>query len=105
MRTPEGHFFELSPDFLALAGAGGEVVHRNPAWLKVLGQAPLPGLVHPEERATTTAALADAGPARRFECRVRGQDGAYRRVAWDVRREDGHVYFMGRDVGARVQVE
>ncbi|MFM2045802.1 MAG: non-motile and phage-resistance protein [Pseudomonadota bacterium] len=103
-------FFELSLDLLAVANAEGRFVDVNPAWELALGRTRAEmtagaylDLIHPDDRAgTTTVARAVLAGERvaGFENRYRHSDGHYIWLQWSavLRREDGLIYSIARDV-------
>ncbi len=101
-------FFGLSPDMLCIAGTDGYFQRVSPAF-DVLGY-PLPELlarpfvdfVHPEDRASTDAAVsmqASGSPVINFENRFLCRDGSHRWLSWNsIPDEDGTLYAIARDV-------
>jgi PAS domain S-box-containing protein len=102
-------FFDTSPDMLCVAGPDGYLRVVNPAFEKVLGysrqnlfETPFVEFVHPEDRASTLAAITSAArePPMRFENRCRCRDGTYRWFAWTLvpASEEGLIYAVARDI-------
>jgi PAS domain S-box-containing protein len=96
--------FELSQDLFAATGADGYLHVLNPAWGIVLGydgEALLAhrflDLVHPDDRATMEAHLAQ-GRVEPSEVRMLHADGSERWISWTGAAEDEAVYMVGRDV-------
>lgn len=85
-------FFAVSPDLLYIAGSDGFLKSLNPAWETLLGfttadllAGPYLDLVHPDDRASTEAALrqVDTGVTQlSYENRCRCADGGYRWFSW-----------------------
>jgi PAS domain S-box-containing protein len=99
-------FFELSLDLLCVVSGDGTFKQVNPACGKILGY--LDGelqknkfidLVHPEDRAATTTAIAQIQisdePTAYFENRYCCRDGSYKRLGWNVRFEAETALFYG----------
>ena len=109
------HFFAASLDLLCMIDFSGRLHRLNPRWDQILGYdaQELEGvmfldLVHPEDRLTTTAALADLFHAQvpaQFVSRFRASDGSYHPMEWLARPGAGLVYASGRDIGARKAAE
>ena len=114
------NFFNLSLDMVGIADAAGYFKRLNPSWTAVLGWSqqelmarPHFELVHPDDRATTIAALAAAvAPApgaevHHFTNRYRCSDGEYRNLEWrttPVESGDG-VYLVARDVTELTKIQ
>lgn len=106
----EKQFFELSLDYLAIAGFDGSIKRVNPSLLDTFGYhtQELVGywcieFVHPEDQIATITQMQklNAGAAMvNFENRFRCQDGSYRWVMWTNRpvKELGLIYCSGRDI-------
>ncbi len=106
-------FFNLSLDLMCVAGFDGYFKRVNPAWKQTLGYTseeltnrPFIVVVHPDDRATTSAKAQEnyeGGRAVGFENRYRCQDGSYRWLSWsaiasqDLRR----TFAVARDVTAQ----
>lgn len=100
----------LTEDMLARADYAGNLIAVNPAWTKVLGwpanklmSDPYADIIHPDNVATTTAALDEmnrTGLPTRFENRILSADGVWTPIGWTVSPEPGGVYFIavGRDL-------
>jgi PAS domain S-box-containing protein len=102
-------FFDISPDLLCAADFDGYLRFVNPAFEKLLGysgqawlEKPFIEFVHPDDRASTTAAAASIGRASvaRFENRFRCRDGSYKWLAWTAvaSPRDQRVYALARDI-------
>ena len=90
------HFFAASLELLCMIDFRAGHLHRlNPQWDHMLGYDPqeLEGalfldLVHPDDRATTSAAFGDLREAQvpaQFVNRFRARDGSYRSMEWLAR--------------------
>ena len=109
--------FTLSLDLMGIIGYDGYLKQLNPAWEQTLGFAPealqarpFIELVHPEDRAATTAAIQQltAGAAAvSFENRCLCQDNSYKWLLWNATAyvEERLIYVVARDVTARRQAE
>jgi PAS domain S-box-containing protein len=109
--------FTLSSDPISVADLDGRFTRVNPATERVLDypQAELVGrpyldFVHPDERERTAAAANAIGQRQTtlsFENRFLRKDGADRVLAWTATPdlENGHVYWMARDVTERRKAE
>lgn len=85
-------FFALVPDLMCIGSTEGYFLKINPAWPALLGYGeqeilatPFNDFVHPDDRAATTAAVAQqvAGQAiLNFTNRYRCKDGSYRWLEW-----------------------
>jgi PAS domain S-box-containing protein len=94
---------------MVVSDKNGRVVAANAAWEAVLGwtdaelraQPPL-DIVHPEDVEAARAELMHVVGAERvrlkFESRLRGKDGVYRRFSWRLVFADDLVYSVGHDV-------
>jgi len=98
-----------SEDLLARVDRSGHLTRTSASWSKVLGYdaAPLAplhhDLVHPDDRAAVTAALAQAFAAELpvgYDSRLRAADGTWRWTTWTWSREAGGtcIHGVGRDV-------
>jgi PAS domain S-box-containing protein len=100
--------WRLSRELMLVTQPDSTSLALNPAWAATLGwdEAELVGarlleLVHPEDRATTVAALTRLGaePAGvSFANRLRHRDGSYRDIDWTAVPGEGVIYGVGRDV-------
>jgi PAS domain S-box-containing protein len=104
-----GRTWQLSPDIMAVLGAGGRFEAFNPAWQATLGwseddlaNTPFTTFIHPDDLAQTDASWRDLMehnlPALRFENRYRHKDGGWRWLSWVAMPDDGKVYCSARDV-------
>ncbi|MEO9181647.1 MAG: PAS domain S-box protein [Acidimicrobiales bacterium] len=106
-------FFELSPNLLSVSSIEGVALKLNDAWRNVmgwtvdqLGHTSLFDLVHPDDRERSFSELEklecddDVG-VRRFENRVRANDGSYRWIEWTARRRRNQIIASGTDVSSR----
>jgi len=104
-----GRTWQLSPDIMAVLGAGGRFEAFNPAWQATLGwseddvaNTPFTGFIHPDDLAKTEAAWRNLMehnlPALRFENRYRHKDGGWRWLSWVAVPDEGKVYCSARDV-------
>src|SRR5690606_31350795 len=100
-------FFELAPDLMCLLSRDGRFEHVSPA-VEALGYAvedlvslPLLELLHPDDRATTAAILAqlvEGAAVVGHENRCRSKDGSFRWFSWNARlAPGGHVVAIARD--------
>jgi PAS domain S-box-containing protein len=107
-------FFTLSADLFCILDAR-RFKKLNPAWSKCLGWkgdeligSEALGIVHPDDRHVTKAALQNlkAGQVVDFENRCRHRDGRYRWISWSgTMSDDGLVHAVGRDITAKRQEE
>jgi PAS domain S-box-containing protein len=97
-----------SRDLMVVVGSDGIFRSVSPAWTRILGH-PVDNVVgrsfeaflHPEDRAGTEAALAQASDGHdltRFENRYVTSTGETRWLSWHSTFEDGLVYGYGRDI-------
>jgi PAS domain S-box-containing protein len=111
-------FFDLSEDFLCVAGLDGYFRRVNPAFSRCLGYrteelltCPLLDFVHPDDQAATQAAieqLSRGRPVVQFKNRYRmAHKGGYRWLEWTARSvpDEGVTYAVARDVTERVLME
>jgi PAS domain S-box-containing protein len=110
-------FFNLSLDLLIVANLDGYFVRINPACEKILGftsaemmAQPYLDLVHPDDRAATTAAVEELTVGNvliSFENRYRGKDGSYRWLLWSSKldQERNVIYANAHDITDRKQAE
>jgi PAS domain S-box-containing protein len=109
--------FNLSLDLLCVAGFDGRLQQVSPAWTRCLGWSaeeltsrPMIDFVHPDDRSVTQNVREKIYlgiPARGFENRYRGKDGAYRWLAWNVHPlpETKQIFAVGRDITELKQAE
>lgn len=102
--------WELSEDLLMVAAADGTLERVSPSWQRTLDLAPeqllgraCQALVHPEDLVGVTEqliALRGDGHAVRYECRLGGQQGRWRWIAWTLTLDpaSGRIHGVGRDV-------
>jgi PAS domain S-box-containing protein len=109
--------FDISIDFIAIAGFDGRFHDINRALAGALGR-PREALigtryldfVHPEDRARAIAEIARlqrGEPRVRFEIRYRSRDGSWRWTSWRITavHEEGLLYGIGRDTTERRETE
>jgi len=113
----EGVFFERSPAFFAILGLDGHFKRVNAQFSETLGyrkevllSTPFLDFVHPDDRASTLAAMAQletGAPTRSFESRYRTQEGTYRWLDWTASPEldQGVIYCVARDITSQKQTE
>jgi PAS domain S-box-containing protein len=98
-------FFDLSQDLLGILDSGGRFVRANASFQRDLGWScdALAGqsflaLIHENDAAAGAAHLRElmpGGAPRSFDTLIRDSGGAYRRVRWQVCREDiGQMFFV-----------
>jgi PAS domain S-box-containing protein len=110
--------FELSLDYLGVAGFDGYFKRVNPAFERALGYGegelcarPFLDFVHPADRAATetgAAKLAEAGTDTiGFHNRYRAKDGSYRWIEWTTRAVESErlLYAAGRDITERKRTD
>lgn len=101
-------FFEIVPEMLCMLDADGNFMRVNPAWENVLhykseeliGKNIL-SLIHPDDTAPTTAALAMLGNGQTvtgFVNRYRSRDGSYRSLEWNSRAVGKLIFASSKDV-------
>jgi PAS domain S-box-containing protein len=104
--------FDMALDLLAVADLDGRPIALNGAWERVLGwsleelMSPVAlQLVHPDDRAATTAMLRQTatagGELHDFETRLRCRDGSYRWLSWRASTDGARWCATGRDVTER----
>ena len=109
--------FAMNLDILCVAGLDGYFQQFNPALENILGYSPRELLsqpfiefVHPDDRATTLAAvtrLSEENEVVGFENRYRCQDGSYRWLSWNAvsDRKNQVIYATSRDVTESKETE
>ena len=107
--------FQLSTELLCIAGMDGRFQLLNPAWERCLGftveelrAMPLLELVHPDDRASTAAAvgqLAAGNTVVGFANRYRTSTGDYRWLEWNSVPVEGRIYAVARDITGRKGTE
>jgi PAS domain S-box-containing protein len=110
--------YDLSLDLLCILGVDGYLKRVNPAFERTLGyqadellSRPLLEFIHPDDRQTVEAAMAELQTGRgatRFETRYVRSDGVVRWLEWSARPmvERGLIYSAARDVtDARMLVD
>jgi PAS domain S-box-containing protein len=110
-------FYELPADLLGVAGFDGYFKELGRAWERTLAYTceellatPYIEFVHEDDRAATLArveGLSRGADIATFQNRYRCKDGSYRWIEWNATpyREDGLIYFVGRDITERRRVE
>ena len=109
-------FFSLALDLLCIADTDGYFRRLNRSWETTLGYSleALEGkrfldLVHPDDLASTLAAIADLATEKsvlNFVNRYRCQDGSYRWIEWRSSPYKGKlIYAAARDITERKQAE
>ena len=108
-------FFTTALDLLSLCTLDGEFVRLNLAWEQCLGYSlenlltrTFESLVHPEDLASWREALAklrSQQPVVNLVNRLLHSDGFYRWVEWRGNAVGGLVYWAGRDITERKQME
>jgi PAS domain S-box-containing protein len=108
-------FFQLAYGPMAIADAGGRIVHANAAWRMLLGYHPedLPGrslqqLVHPADRDAAVACFQRAlagSMSGKVTCRMRMARGGTRVIRWRISLDpdSGRVRLAGRDRGDAIR--
>ena len=117
LRRQSEHLFQLSSDFVCVAGTDGYFRMLNPSWSRVLGYSeaelksqPFIEFVHPDDRSATlavTAGLTQGQAVTSFENRYRCKDGVYRWLHWNAASspEEELIYAIARDVTERHAAE
>jgi len=108
-------YFNVGLDLFCIADTDGHFRRLNPQWEEVLGYslADLEGrrfleLVHPDDQATTVAALrrlAEQNSVLNHVNRYRCKDGSYRWIEWRSRPAGSLVYAAARDITERTRSE
>ncbi|MFZ5495991.1 MAG: sensor histidine kinase [Verrucomicrobiota bacterium] len=109
-------FFELSLDFLCIAGQDGRFKRASPAVTDILGWTveeflamPYMEQVHPEDRAATQREverqMKEGEKVFHFENRYRHKDGSWRVLSWRSAPWGGFMYATARDVTEARQQE
>jgi PAS domain S-box-containing protein len=99
--------WNVSQDFLVIAGLDGKVLSVNPTWTAILGWSdadlldkPYEWLVHPDDLEKTRVEVGRLAKGHRtlhFENRLRDEDGFYHWISWAAATDSGRIYCMGRD--------
>lgn len=108
-------FFDCALDLLCIADTDGRFLRLNREWEKVLGY-PLEklegqrllDLVHPDDMASTLAAMSELGTQRavlNFVNRYRCQDGSYRWIEWRSFPFGDKIYAAARDITERKRAQ
>lgn len=108
-------FFSVALDLLCIADLDGYFRRLNPQWEVVLGYSlsELEGrrfldFVHPDDQASTLAALSELSAQKvilDFVNRYRCQDGSYRWIEWRAYPAGKLIYAAARDITERKRVE
>lgn len=109
--------FQLSNDFICIAGTDGYFKRVNPSFCTVAGwdmnfltQTSFYTLIHPDDVQTTMMQLqsvADGEASVTFCHRFKTSAGEYRMLQWDASYEQatGSIYAIGRDISTEVKKE
>lgn len=99
------HFFNLSPDMMAMCDDGGYIIRANQTASDMLGPAKnIFDILHPEDRAGALPAIqnilkADTpGMMADFEARAVSPQKHIRFFHWRMTESGGHIYVTARDV-------
>lgn len=101
------HLWQLSQDLLVVMDPNGILIEVNPAWRTLLGWptdtvigAHFTRFSHADDARATEDIVQRAAldRVRRFENRVRCNDGSYRWISWSTAPGHGCVYAVGRDI-------
>jgi PAS domain S-box-containing protein len=110
-------FFSLAPDMLGIAGFDGFFKQLNPSWREILGfteqellARPILEIVHPEDRAATSAhleRLKEGAPIVSFDNRCVCRDAATRWLGWTASAfpAEGLLYMFVRDITSQKRAE
>ncbi|SDV47098.1 ATP-binding protein [Chitinasiproducens palmae] len=97
--------WQLSPDMACTFDHAGRLRALSPAWQRTLGLPPqsLTGrvvteLMHPDDRASWTRALAGLREPATVEARLQGQSGEYHWLSWHIALQDELYYGAVRDI-------
>lgn len=104
-------FFQISPDLLSILTIDGRYLKVNPAWKKILGYDPseIEGkldtyFLHPEDHCNAQLEKLPQDTQQHFlnfSNRFRHQDGTYRVIEWNCRKNHSRIYAVGRDITER----
>jgi PAS domain S-box-containing protein len=109
--------FNLTPEFVCVAGMDGYFKRVNPTFMRVLGYAedellsmPFAAFIHPEDVDATGDVVVQLGTGNTiiaFDNRYRCKDGSYRWLSWNAVPvpEEGVMYCVARDVTAEKRVD
>lgn len=117
LERERNRYFEMSKDFLAIAGFDGKIRDLNPAITEATGldreqilATPFLEHVHPDDRSGAEAGmrrLAAGAPVDELEIRYRHRDGTWHWSAWKSTAilEEGVIFSVGRDIHEQRQAE
>ena len=107
--------WRLSADLMLVADFNGVMTAVNPAWAEMLGWAPaqllgvqLMSLVHPDDVASTQAAMGNLSVGQsffNFRNRYRHADGSYRTIAWTAVPDEHFIHAVGRNIQREVEAD
>jgi PAS domain S-box-containing protein len=109
----ESHFFDLSPDLLAVSKEG-TFIHLNKSWEKILGWSreelqskEVRHFLHPDDYESTYKIIVspDVTDSILIENRYRCKNGEYKWLAWTAFKKEGLIYGIARDVTERKKKE
>ena len=110
-------FFNLSPDFMAVAGVDGFFKKINPSVSKILGysqeelfERPISDFTHPEDRELTNSkrrSLGEGNPLLNFENRYLTKNGETRWLSWTSTplAEEGIVFAVAKDTTEKKKLD
>lgn len=102
------HFFEITLDFMVIAGTDGFFKRLSPSWTKTFGWSreefltkPFFDFVHPDDIQPTIDAvkqISAQNPITNFTNRYRCKDGSYRWLSWVSAPQGDIIYAAAHDV-------
>ncbi len=117
MEDELARFFNLSPDFMAIAGVDGFFKKINPAVSKILGYSqeelfarPISDFIHPEDRELTNTkrrSLEEGNPLLNFENRYLTKNGETRWLSWTSTplHEEGIIFAVAKDTTEKKKLD
>lgn len=108
-------FFDVNPDLMGIANSDGYFLKINKSFEKILGYTEFYlksrkffELIHPKDLEKTKKAMSQVekkGHVTNMVNMYKKADGKYIYIEWSAKKYDGLIYFTGRDITEKVNME